>query len=98
MEEGDHSQCSMELLACPEHIEAQLQAMGKTRKDRQPVEESTSGSGMFLDKEGKPIIGFCLWCDKDFYSMDEVKDHNGDNLRTCPTYQEWKKNPGDFTE
>jgi len=98
MEDGDHSQCSIELLACPEHIEAQLQAMGTTRMDRQPVEESTSGSAMFLDQEGKPIIGFCLWCDKDFYSMDEVEDHNADDLRACPPYQRWKTNPEEFTE
>jgi hypothetical protein len=47
----------IELLACPEHLEAQLQAIGTTRTDSQPVEESASGAGMFRDKEGKPIIG-----------------------------------------
>jgi hypothetical protein len=86
------------LLACPEHLEAQLQAMGTTHTDRQPVEESDSGSDTFLDREGKPIIGFCLWCDKDFYSMDEVEDHNADELRACPAYQDWKKNPEAFTK
>jgi hypothetical protein len=89
--------CSIELLACPEHLEAQLQAMGTKRTDRQPVEESTSGLGGFLDNEGRPIICFCLWCDKDFYSMDEVEDHNAGELRACPTYQEWKTNPEAFT-
>ena len=37
MEDGDHSMCSIELLACPEHREAQLQKMGTV--DR-PDEES----------------------------------------------------------
>jgi hypothetical protein len=98
MENRDHSQCSIELLACPEHLGAKLQAMATTRADRQPDEESTSGSGMFLNKEGKPIIGFCLWCDKDFYSMDEVEAHNADDLGACPSYQRWKTNPEAFTE
>jgi hypothetical protein len=53
---------------------------------------------MFLDKEGKPIIGFCLWCDKAFFSMDEVEDHNADDLRACPSYQRWKTNHEAFTE
>ena len=28
MEEGDHSNCMVELLACPEHIDEQLRRMG----------------------------------------------------------------------
>ena len=32
-----------------------------------------------------PIVGFCLWCDKDFYSMEEVEAHNADNMKACPT-------------
>jgi hypothetical protein len=46
--------CSIELLACPEHLEAQLQAMGTKRTDRQPVEESTSASaGFSITKAGR---------------------------------------------
>ena len=38
MEDGDHSMCSIELLACPEHREAQLQEMGKLGTSDRPDE------------------------------------------------------------
>jgi hypothetical protein len=38
MEEGDHSGCSVELLACPEHREAQLSKMGTLGPKDRPGE------------------------------------------------------------
>jgi hypothetical protein len=90
MEDGDHSECSIELLACPEHREAQLREMGILGTSDRPDEERASEPFMFYDKEGNPIIGFCLWCNKDFYSMEEVEDHNTDDLKACPVYQQFK--------
>ena len=87
MEDGDYSKCPVELLACPEHREAQLQEMGILGTSDRPDEESASEPFMFHDKEGNPIIGFCLWCNKDFYSMEEVEDHNADDLKACPQMQ-----------
>ena len=49
MEDGDHSQCSIELLACPEHLEARLQAMDTTRTDRQTVEPTDWLEQMFAE-------------------------------------------------
>jgi len=95
MEDGDHSRCSIELLACPEHLEAQLAAMGKSPSNHPLESENTPGPSMFMDKDGKPTVGFCLWCDKDFYSLDEVEDHNAGD---CPSYHRWKANPEAFTE
>jgi hypothetical protein len=94
MEEGDHSGCSVELLACPEHREAQLREMGFSGPRDRPDEESASELSMFRDKEGRPIIGFFLWCDKDFHSMEELEDHNADDSKACSVYQQFKDSGG----
>jgi len=93
MEDGrDHSQCSIELLACPEHSEQQLLAMGYEHGQapaQAPAAESEKSS-MFKDEHGNPTVGFCLWCNCDFYSMDEVEAHNADQMANCPVFQELK--------
>jgi hypothetical protein len=45
---------------------------------------------MFTDKDGNHIVGFCLWCDKDFYSMADVEDHNANDMANCLVSQELK--------
>ena len=91
MEDGDHSQCSIELLACPEHRDQQLRAMG--HKPGQAIEPPPPGpedSSMFKDEDGNQTVGFCLWCNKYFYSMDEVQAHNADGMAACTVSQELK--------
>ena len=90
MEDGDHSMCSIELLACPEHREEQLREMDIFCSKDLPHGEEALESTMFIDRDGKPIVGFCLWCDKDFYSMSEVEEHNADNSKACPVFQQFK--------
>src|ERR1700687_4860622 len=54
MEDGDHSQCTVELLACPEHRDEQLRDMGYepgTINMPQPMNEADAT--MFTDSEGK---------------------------------------------
>jgi hypothetical protein len=91
MDDGDHSMCSIELLACPEHREEQLRQMADCEAHDLPHTENAAEGTMFIDRDGKPIIGFCLWCDIDFYSMSEVEAHNLDELMACPVYQEFKR-------
>jgi hypothetical protein len=43
---------------------------------------------MFKDSEGKPTVGFCLWCNRDFYSAKDVEAHNASEMAACPVYQE----------
>jgi hypothetical protein len=91
MEDGDHCQCSIELIACEEHRDQQLRAMGY--EPGQAIEPPTQGpeeSSMFKDEDGNPTVGFCLWCSKDFYSMDEVEAHNADNMAACEVSQALK--------
>ena len=51
---------------------------------------------MLRDKDGNPIVGFCLLCAKDFYSMDEVEAHNADNMKACPVHEELTNRPGGY--
>ena len=90
MEDGDHSDCPIELLACPEHRDEQLQNMGIFSSSDLPSIEDDAKSNMFNDQSGQPIVGFCLWCDKDFYSMDEVESHNANDSVACAVFQQLK--------
>jgi hypothetical protein len=89
MEAGDHIECSIELLACPEHRDEQRQAMGWTPGEPwPPTQAATEESTMFLDKDGNHIVGFCLWCNANFYSMEEHEAHIANNSAACPVFQE----------
>ena len=91
MEDGDHSTCSVELLACPEHREEQIRQMSKSSRSDLPHSEDGTESSMFIDRDGNPIDGFRVWCNKDFYSMSEVDAHNADEMKAFPVYQQWKE-------
>jgi hypothetical protein len=90
MDEGDHSRCSVELLPCPEHRGQQLQALTAANTSDLPRDESISQDNMFRDKDGNHIVGFCLWCNSDFYTLDEVWEHNANGMKACPVFQESK--------
>ena len=30
---------------------------------------------MFRDAQGRPTIGFCLWCCRDFHTYEEFEEH-----------------------
>lgn len=90
MDNGDHSECSIELLACPEHCEEQIRQMRESSTSDAPHSERGIEVSMFVDRDGKPIVGFCLWCNKDFYSMSEVEAHNADDSKVCPVFQQFK--------
>ena len=91
MEDGDHSKCSIELLACPEHRDEQIRRLSQSGPSELPGSEDGTEVSMFIDRDGKPIVGFCLWCDMDFYSMSEFEEHTEDEMKACPVYQEWKE-------
>jgi hypothetical protein len=90
MEDGDHSECSVELLSCPEHRDEQMRAMGYEPGYAEEPPAQDEPSSMFQDEAGNPIVGFCLWCDKDFYSMEEHEAHTADGMANCPVFQELK--------
>jgi hypothetical protein len=90
MDDGDHSECPIELLACPEHREEQLAAVGVFAASDPSVGKGPAQSDMFKDTHGNPIVGFCLWCDQNFYSIEEVETHNKNGMAACPEFQEFK--------
>src|SRR3984957_12506675 len=88
MGDGDHSQCITELLVCPEHRDAQFRQMGyEPGTDNMPHREEAAEASTFQDKDGCPTVGFCLWCNQNFYSMEEIKAHNADDMKACPIFQ-----------
>lgn len=91
MEEGDHSECSVELLSCPKHRADHMRAMGYDPEYTvEPRDQDAEGSPMFKDEAGIRIVGFCLWCNKNFYSMDESEAHTANEMADCPVFQELK--------
>jgi hypothetical protein len=58
MEDGDHSTCSVELLACPEHREEQRRQMGESGTSDVPRTEYSAEGTMFIDEDDAPIVGF----------------------------------------
>ena len=70
----------------------QLRAMGYEpgQVPAQPPTADPEEFSMFKDQDGNPIVGFCLWCDKNFYTTDEVEAHNADGMPNCPAFQELK--------
>lgn len=45
--------------------------------------------GILHDQDAPPIIGFCLWCERDFYSMEEADSHHADESKVCHGFQKW---------
>jgi len=87
MEERDHSNCPVELLACPEHRDEQFVQMSGLGANDPLLAEGDAECIGFRHKNGNATVGFCLWCDKDFYLMEEVWEHNDNDVEACPEVQ-----------
>lgn len=91
MDEGEHSECSVELLSCPEHRDEQMLAMGyEPGYTEEPPAQDAGPSSMFQDEDGNPIVGFCLWCDANFYSNEEWEFHTSNEMANCAVFQQLK--------
>lgn len=77
MEDSDHSECPVELLACPEHRDEQFKKMSEFGNSL-PAESDAEGSG-FRDKYGNATVGFCLWCNKDLGSAPTPRTEPGES-------------------
>jgi hypothetical protein len=89
MEEGGHSSCPVELLACPEHRDEQKLRMEEAAGTLGP-DGADSSPEPWTDKDGNAIVGFCLWCNCDFYAMDEMWAHNANSSAACKPFQQFK--------
>ena len=92
MEKFDYSNCMVELLACPKHMDEQLRRMGyEPGTGNMPGRnEGAAGENFFKDSAGNRTVGFCLWCNKDFYSHAEANAHHANDSAVCPAVQELK--------
>jgi|SRR6185437_65182 len=91
MEEGDHSECAIELLSCPEHRADQMRAMGyEPHCVGTSSSRGSERSPPFMDADGNRTVGFCLWCGRDFYTIDEHDAHTAANMAACSAFQEFK--------
>lgn len=91
MEEGDHSNCSVELFSCPEHRADHMRVMGYDPDYMVPTSPDTDEpSPMFRDAEGNRTCGFCLWCNRDFYSIEEWREHTENDMANCEVFQKLK--------
>jgi hypothetical protein len=90
MEEGAHGNCMVELLACPDHMDEQLRRMGyEPGTSNMPhCSEGAAGKNFFKDSDGNRTVGFCLWCNKDFYTHEEARAHHTNDSASCPVFQE----------
>jgi hypothetical protein len=61
--------------------------MGEFAKTDLLQNERGSENSMFTDKDGKATLGFCLWCNRDFYTADEFWEHNGNGVNACPEFR-----------
>ena len=89
MEQGDHSECRLELLSCPEHRNDQMRAMGY-EPDHVFEQQSDEESSMFRDENGNPICGWCFWCGCSFFSFEEHEAHVANGMAACSVFQELK--------
>ena len=90
MDEGNHSNCSVELLSCPDHRAEQMRAMGYDPSHTIEPSTESEQSSMFTDAEGNHTVGFCLWCGKDFYSPEEERQHTDNDMAECVEFQRCK--------
>jgi hypothetical protein len=86
MEEGDHSECSVELLSCPTHCAEQMRATGYDPDF--VIEKQDQDTRTWRDAQENPIVGFCAWCGRNFYSLEDHYGHWGDPI-LCTAYNEY---------
>jgi len=91
MENGDHSQCRIELRACPEHEAEAAQAIAEAMsaepdpalvekwQDRQHCECGCA-------EAERRIVGFCMWCDHTYAKYNsEIEDlHFAEHCPSAP--------------
>jgi hypothetical protein len=70
-------------------------AVGESADSYPSLTSSSSGLGLTngwkhtRKEENEPIVGFCLLCDQNYYSMEEVEAHHAIGSEACPGYREF---------
>ncbi len=79
MEQGDHSECPVELRACPEHQDVQLPASSNSELSPNYFKAAAHGAAErpncecgCSDTKPEEIVGSCVWCGHVYVSFDAV--------------------------
>jgi hypothetical protein len=104
MEEGDHSRCTIELLACPPHRESQASADGEgadnvpqgdghsettKRRLKIPLQHKLWRALRRASRHG--FVGTCVWCGHGYKRFShEIQEAH---LTDCVEYQRAKRSP-----
>ena len=86
MEDGDHSACMIELLACAEHMDEQLRAMQDARATEaqdEPLSPAPHCECGCADADPDNVGAWCMWCDHVYvdYTAENEDQHFA---RHCP--------------
>ena len=88
MEDGDHSDCTIELLSCPQHRADHMRAMGY--EPDYVIPSDSERFSLLYDADGNPIYARCLWCAAEFDSPAQEGAHTANEMAACIVYQELK--------
>ena len=91
MEQGDHSGCMVELLACPEHRDEQERLMAEMSAeiDAQSDEEEAALAHCecgCADAAPENVVAWCMWCDHVYgdYSAENEDQHFAHHCPNAP--------------
>lgn len=59
-----------------------------------PMKLQNESARSFTDEAGRATVGFCLWCNKNFYTSDEISVHNVDGVEACPVFSKFLDEQG----
>jgi hypothetical protein len=84
--DADHSNCPIELVVCPEHL-------GLSSLDLSPSEPLHACPRTIKEdiaSASQQAIGFCLWCNRNFDSVEECMLHLANDSKACSVFQQFK--------
>jgi hypothetical protein len=58
------------------------------------MKPKSNATHSFDDKAGRATVGFCLWCNQNFYTSQEISVHNGDGAEGCPVFSKFLSEQG----
>jgi len=92
IEEGNHSDCSIDHVTCPEHRRAHLIALGHNPDDPPDPVSLLSVLPLFSDADLYPLAGWCHWCLAEFRCRDRFESHKGDLWNNCLAFEALRNN------
>ena len=87
IQEGNHCDCSIDHVTCPEHRSAHLIALGYNPDDPPDPSSLLSALPLFTDANSYPLSGWCPWCLTGFRSRTEFENHTENLWDNCSAFE-----------